>query len=214
MSQSTENHFSIQEYELNDQLHPHFIKGWYISPEICDGIIEKFRQQYQSKQTMYLEAPRGYHYSQLLSDHYPRPLVERYLHGLSSVVFNYMKAYEFCRPTHIGAYGIDNHINIQYWEPNSSYGKLHSERHRKMPLRNFFYITYLNDVTDNGETEFHYQNIKVQPRKGLTIISPAEWTHTHRGLPTSQDKFIATGWLEYQQKIEDPLIYIHNILGN
>ena len=35
----------------------------------------------------------------------------------------------------------------------------------------------------------------VQPRKGLTVIWPADWTHTHRGVPSpSQDKYIATGW--------------------
>jgi hypothetical protein len=59
-------------------------------------------------------------------------------------------------------------------------------------------MTYLNDVTDGGETEWKYQKLKIQPRKGLTVIWPTDWTHTHRGLPSkTQDKYIMTGWLNF-----------------
>jgi hypothetical protein len=60
-------------------------------------------------------------------------------------------------------------------------------------------MTYLNDLTDGGETEFHYQQVKVKPEKGLTLIWPADWTHTHRGIPSeTQEKYIVTGWLNYE----------------
>jgi hypothetical protein len=42
-------------------------------------------------------------------------------------------------------------------------------------------MTYLNDVTDGGETGFFYQDVKIKPQKGLTLIWPAIWTHTHKG---------------------------------
>ena len=59
-------------------------------------------------------------------------------------------------------------------------------------------MTYLNDVTDGGETEFMYQKLKIKPKKGLTLIWPADWTHTHRGIPSmTQVKYIATGWYCY-----------------
>ena len=59
-------------------------------------------------------------------------------------------------------------------------------------------MTYLNDVTDDGETEFYYQKIKVKPQKGLTLIWPADWTHTHRGNTSkTQDKYIITGWYSF-----------------
>ena len=36
----------------------------------------------------------------------------------------------------------------------------------------------------------------IEPRKGLTLIWPAEWTHSHRGnILTSGVKYIITGWL-------------------
>jgi hypothetical protein len=59
-------------------------------------------------------------------------------------------------------------------------------------------MTYLNDINDGGETEFLYQNIKIKPKKGLTLIFPADWTFTHRGIASStEEKFIVTGWYNY-----------------
>ena len=60
-------------------------------------------------------------------------------------------------------------------------------------LRHLVFMTYLNDC-DAG-TEFLFQDIKIQPKKGLTLIWPSDWTFTHRGIvSTTQEKFIATGW--------------------
>ncbi len=81
----------------------------------------------------------------------------------------------------------------------------HTERcsHKgDLSTRHLVFMTYLNDVTDKGETEFMHQKMAVQPRKGLTVIWPADWTHTHRGVPSpSQDKYIATGWYNLKGKL-------------
>jgi hypothetical protein len=59
-------------------------------------------------------------------------------------------------------------------------------------------MTYLNTVFKGGETEFLYQDIKFSPTKGNTLLWPAYFTHTHRGIPAPiEDKFIITGWFEY-----------------
>jgi hypothetical protein len=59
-------------------------------------------------------------------------------------------------------------------------------------------MTYLNTVTDEGQTEWFYQNLKIQPQKGLTVIWPVDWTHTHRGIASpTQTKYITTGWLGF-----------------
>jgi hypothetical protein len=64
--------------------------------------------------------------------------------------------------------------------------------------RHLVFMTYLNDVTDAGGTEFLYQGITVQPRKGLTLIWPADWTHHHRGVVSpTQEKYIITGWFSF-----------------
>ena len=62
------------------------------------------------------------------------------------------------------------------------------------------FMTYLNDV-DNGGTEFYHQNLKVNAEKGLTLLWPSDWIHTHRGIITKkQNKFILTGWLNYERE--------------
>lgn len=64
--------------------------------------------------------------------------------------------------------------------------------------RLMFYIVYLNDVEEGGETEFLYQHKRVKPTRGTVVIAPASFTHTHRGNPPlSNDKYILTGWIEF-----------------
>ena len=64
--------------------------------------------------------------------------------------------------------------------------------------RHLAFMTYLNDVNEGGETEFFYQEAKIRPRKGLSLIWPTDWTHTHRGVPAPKEqKTIVTGWLKF-----------------
>ena len=43
-----------------------------------------------------------------------------------------------------------------------------------------------------------YQKLKTPAKKGLTIIWPAEWTHTHRGIVSNtKEKIIVTGWYNF-----------------
>lgn len=63
-----------------------------------------------------------------------------------------------------------------------------------------FWLYYLNDVERGGETEFYFQKLKMQPRKGTVVIAPAGFTHTHRGnIPLSGDKYITTSWLLFSR---------------
>ena len=64
--------------------------------------------------------------------------------------------------------------------------------------RHLVFQTYLNTVEDGGETEFIYQQYKCKAVKGKTLIWPADWTHSHRGIisPT-EDKYIITGWYTF-----------------
>ena len=58
-------------------------------------------------------------------------------------------------------------------------------------------MTYLNDVDDGG-TEFLYQKITIPAKKGLTIVWPTQWTHTHRGqISHTKEKRIITGWYNF-----------------
>ncbi len=59
---------------------------------------------------------------------------------------------------------------------------------------------YLNDVERGGETEFYYQQRKVESKAGRMLIFPAGFTHTHRGnVPESGDKYIITSWVLFHR---------------
>jgi hypothetical protein len=57
------------------------------------------------------------------------------------------------------------------------------------------FIWYLNDVTDDGYTEF-IDGTRIQPETGKLLIFPATWTYLHRGVsPKTETKYICTGWI-------------------
>ena len=40
--------------------------------------------------------------------------------------------------------------------------------------------------------------LKIKPKKGLSLVWPADWTFTHRGNSApSEEKYIVTGWFNY-----------------
>ena len=59
-------------------------------------------------------------------------------------------------------------------------------------------LLFLNDVDEGGELEFLYQSKRIKPKAGTMVISPAFFTHTHRGNPPlSGEKYILNGWCEF-----------------
>ena len=58
---------------------------------------------------------------------------------------------------------------------------------------------FLNDVPDGGGTEFaYYPEVKIKAKKGLSLIWPTDFTHTHRGIVSQHEKWIITGWFNHQ----------------
>ena len=88
-------------------------------------------------------------------------------------------------------------FNIQMYPPGGHFTKLHSERTSIKTLHRLFaFMTYLNDNFEDGETFFEHYSLSVKPKKGKTLIWPAEWTHAHKGNVVSNgSKYIITGWL-------------------
>jgi len=76
----------------------------------------------------------------------------------------------------------------------------HAEQsHYKNCRRVLVWTLYLNDIPEGeGETEFLYEKIRVQPKKGLGLVFPAGWQWQHRGNPVhTTSKYISTGWWLY-----------------
>ena len=92
-------------------------------------------------------------------------------------------------------------FNIQRYGPNEGYQDWHCERsqaNQPSGTRHLVFLIYLNDVEEGGETEFYYHNFKSKVEKGKVMLWPADWTFTYRDLPTPQEKFIATGWWNFE----------------
>jgi hypothetical protein len=127
------------------------------------------------------------------------PLYVDYFKQLSQCVNEYTNKYQFADANE--PWAVIEQTNIKKYDPKGGYHRWHTERCSAIPpnsSRHLVFMTYLNDVIDEGETEFYYQKIKVKPQKGLTLIWPADWTFTHRGIPSmTQTKYIVTGWYSY-----------------
>ncbi len=79
---------------------------------------------------------------------------------------------------------------IQRTEPGGFY-HWHQDQ---IDNRKLTYIWYLNDVVEDGYTEF-ITGKRVQPKRGRMMIFPALWPWVHRGYPPkSEIKYIVTGW--------------------
>ena len=113
------------------------------------------------------------------------------------------KFWEFLKPHNFD----DSGYQIQRTPPNSNGYVWHHDamvryRNSELQERYLTFIWYLNDVTDDGYTEF-YNGVKIQPKAGSIVLFPATWYHYHRGYPTkSETKYICTGWLYSVPAIE------------
>ena len=122
-----------------------------------------------------------------------------YTNALEKIVNNYKKKYLYVNDGQF-KWGVYEPIKIQKYYPGQSYRIYHYENtgHPGHLRRHLVFMTYLNNVKSGGETEWLYQKFKVKPQKGLTVVWPAIWTHTHRGKPAPKElKYICTGWYDY-----------------
>jgi len=185
---------NIKNFELNDELYRDFIQGWYIEESLCDDIFKFLKENIKNKDISWIAIEeRGY--SAINLDKFEKNIHDSYIKQLFLFFDLYKKQYgdiEYYKPLKI-----TNPIHVQYWEPFKFYSKPHFECSPQNLYRQMVFITYLNDVTDAGETHFIHNDIKINPKKGLTIFFPAGWTHYHKGIQTPQEKGIITGWVEF-----------------
>jgi len=181
-----------------------FIETYQIRNDICDNLIEYYNRPEVEK----AEGSTTFGVNKKSKDSMDArvrideikdsPEIQEYVKNLLLCVRLYQEKYEYC---HTSSFGITEDFNIQYYPPSGGYKKWHTERgSSKHPIcnRHLVFMTYLNDVYSRGETEFYYQKKKFKSRKGKTLIWPADWTHTHRGIPShKEEKYIITGWLSY-----------------
>ena len=115
------------------------------------------------------------------------------------LLFGYMKEYNAAYDNPLAELTIADGFNIQHYKPGEGYLNWHSERSVHLThQRALTFMTYLNDVKDGGGTEFKYQGLRHNARKGKTLIWPSDFTHTHRGQKSeTEEKYITTGWFNH-----------------
>ena len=99
---------------------------------------------------------------------------------------------------------ISSHFNMQKYAPGEAYYAYHCERAGiNHSNRILVWVVYLNDVYDGGETEFFYYHHFEPARQGKLVIFPTEWTHLHRGIISTENKYILTGWHTYTPQLNE-----------
>ena len=192
----------MRKHEINSK--ERFIRGYYLDDTcICDELIEYHKNDPNRHPGLIfnngaLRVKKDFKDSidSVLRD----PLAIKYFNCLQLCVNQYIEEYPWCSRSGTN-WRVQETVNIQYYPPGGGYPAWHTEREQmNTPYchRHLVFMTYLNDVTDQGETEFFHQQLKMKPEKGLTLIWPADWTFYHRGVVSlSQEKYIVTGWFSY-----------------
>ena len=126
---------------------------------------------------------------------YDDPSFINYRAYLEQAIHQYEKKYPELED--FSKFGMKECCQIQRYKPAEGFKKWHFERSSKNENRCLVFMTYLNDVPDAG-THFKYQDLTTPAEKGLTLIWPTDFTHTHKGQITKKhEKYILTGWLGY-----------------
>lgn len=203
----------MQKVSLSKQnLNPNFIGSWIIDPlTICDELVDYFESN-EKKQHKGVtargedaEVKNSIDISMSPNDlKLPNNKVfDQYFKSLYSCYQDYSCQWpfltSFAQVLHVGQF------NIQRYQSGQHFQKLHTERSSLSNLHRLFaWMTYLNDVDveDGGDTYFSHYDLAIQPKKGLTLIWPAEWTHAHKGNVLNVDsKYIITGWMHFPSDV-------------
>jgi hypothetical protein len=135
--------------------------------------------------------------------HYAEPFKEKdtvnmFFDGLQECYEDYTNLFsvlktEKIRGTVMKMQRTDSGGGYHVWHGEQGSGK-HSERV-------LVYMLYLNTLEPEsaGETEFLYQQTRIQPVENTMILWPAAYTHAHRGNTVfgNTSKYIVTGWFYY-----------------
>ena len=190
----------MNEYDLDKST---FMGGWFIENEVCDRLVKLYYDNISiTKKGMVgngrVDVTSKKSNELVINVNKNESWIYEYRSILKNLVKLYIKKYPSCNE--VSPYKLYNFVKIQHYKPSEGFYKWHAENTGSSIInsgRHLVFMTYLNDVDDGG-TEFLHQNLKIPSKKGLTLIWPAAWTHTHRGVINyKEDKFIITGWLNF-----------------
>ena len=185
---------------------PTFISSWIIKPlSLCDELINYFESN-NSKQRVGLTISGINTETKDTTDITIKPkdiilpgneIFKEYMEEIFKCHKDYISQWEFLQ-NNPRKYEIGN-FKLGRYKPGQHFKKIHTERFSLASLhRVFVFMTYLNDVDEGGSTYFNNYDLEIKPKKGLTLIWPAEWTHSHRGnILKAGLKYIVSGWINF-----------------
>ena len=178
-----------------------FIGGWYIPENICNNLIDYFKKNKKLSEKgktlsgINLDIKDSLDLSITIDDFKNKEVLNEYALKLIEVLQLYQNRFTYCKE--MALFDLTENCNIQYYKPKGGFKKWHFERgNLNLSSRVLTFMTYLNTVEDGG-TDFYYQKLSLPAKKGLTLIWPTDWTHTHKGQISSKEKYIITGWFNF-----------------
>ena len=175
-----------------------FIMPFQISHGLCDDLVNYYKDAKYNKidtteSGWSTDVKQGIDLS--IQPDTNIPIINDYLHCMKDGVELYFKRYP--EANHLT--DIAELFNIQYYPSGGGFKAWLCERDREQTnQRSLVFMTYLNDIPNGGGTEFKfYPDFKVNAKKGLSLMWPTAFTHTHRGVVSEYEKYIVTGWINH-----------------
>ena len=125
-------------------------------------------------------------------------IIEMFFNGLQKCYENYAEQFAVLKHHKIRS----SVFKMQRTNPGGGYHVWHGEQGSgECASRVLVYMLYLNTLEPEnaGETEFLYQQRRINPTKNTMVLWPASYTHAHRGNTVygHKSKYIVTGWFYY-----------------
>ena len=163
----------------------------------CNNVIQKFELDDRKRQGrvgsgVRLEIKRSCDLSITGKEDW-KSYDEAFFKSLNNALKEYLRFIpeEYIQFKALGRFEDDTGYQIQKTQP----GDYYIWHHDQTKTRLVTFIWYLNDVKDDGYTEF-IDGTRIQPEAGKLIIFPATWDFLHRGVsPKTETKYICTGWV-------------------
>jgi hypothetical protein len=192
----------LKEYKIDFKT---FIGGWYISSDICKQLINYFNDNSENisrghigkDNDSIIDKDRKDSFDMTISANDHNGIIGTYREQLQNVLLQYIIKYP--HSNRVQRYAITQDYNLQKYPKDGGFKAWHCENEGSYESikRHLVFMTYLNTV-EKGGTAFYHQKIITPAQTGLTLIWPAQWTHTHKGqVSNKQEKYIATGWFNY-----------------
>jgi len=179
-----------------------FIGGWFIPKKTCNDLIKYFNKNKKFQSPGKFAVNEKFYINKKNKDSMDISIdnnnndfeIYNYRKDFQKVLDLYQKKYP--EVVNLEKFNVES-FNIQKYPKKGGYKNWHCERKSiRSSLRVLTFMTYLNDL-EKGGTDFLYQKITTPSKKGLTLIWPVDFTHTHRSEICNEEKIITTGWFKF-----------------